>query len=254
MNWAAESLDPISDPKRMQGDKPQREPASKELIRVLLVDDHPVVRHGLRACLRPNSRVAIIGEACNGKEALIQAKELSPDVVLMDIEMPQMDGLLATEILRKQNPKIRVVILSMHSHPEYVMRIIKSGANGYVLKGAPAEELVRAIEDAYAGGTFFSAEIARLALNQIARDGGELKYEDPLSLREREVLIGIAEGLSNKEIASRLGVGVRTVETHRERITHKLKIHTVAGLTKFAIAQGFIPHPNARSQQDQAEG
>ena len=230
----------------MQGQKPKRELERKEVIRVLLVDDHPVVRQGMRSCLRPSARVAVIGEAANGRDAIIQAKELLPDVVLMDIEMPEMDGLMATEILRKQQPQIRVVILSMHSHPEYVMRIIKSGANGYVLKGAPAEELVRAIEDAYAGGTFFSAEIARLALNEIARGGGELRHEDPLSLREREVLIGIAEGLSNKEIASRLGVGVRTVETHRERITHKLKIHTVAGLTRFAIAKGFIPHPSTR--------
>jgi DNA-binding NarL/FixJ family response regulator len=191
-------------------------------------------------------RLSVIGEASNGREALAKVRELSPDVVLMDLEMPEMDGLMATEILRKQQPKVRVVVLSMHTHPEYVMRIIKSGANGYVLKGASAEDLVRAIEDAYAGGTFFSPEIARLALNQIAREGGEMRFDDALSLREREVLIGIAEGLSNKEIANRLGVGVRTIETHRERITHKLDIRTVAGLTRFAIAQGFIPHPSSR--------
>jgi len=238
----------------MQGGRPERQAAYKELIRILLVDDHPVVRHGLRACLRACNRVAVIAEAANGREALARAKELLPDVVLMDIEMPEMDGLMATEILRKQLPNIRVVILTMHSHPEYVMRIIKSGANGYVLKAAAAEELVRAIEDAYAGGTFFSAEIARLALNEIAREGGELKRDDLLSLREREVLIGIAEGLSNKEIASRLGVGVRTIETHRERITHKLNVHTVAGLTKFAIAQGYIPHPGSRSHLNPGPG
>jgi DNA-binding NarL/FixJ family response regulator len=245
MNWPAESLDPISDPHGMQGEKPKRLPERKDMIKVLIVDDHPLVRHGLRACLRPCARVAVVGEAASGRDAIAQVKTLLPDVVLMDIEMPDMDGLMATEILRKQHPQVRVVILSMHDHPEYVMRIIRSGANGYVLKGAPTDELVRAIEDAYAGGTFFSAEVAQVALNAIAREGGELKPDDPLSLREREVLIAIAEGLSNKEIAARLGVGVRTVETHRERITHKLNIFTVAGLTKFAIAKGFIPHPNS---------
>src|ERR1043165_4572447 len=104
MNWGAQSLDPISDPKRMQGQKPEREAERKEIIRVLLVDDHPVVRHGLRACLRPCARVAVIGEASTGREAIARAKEFSPDVVLMDIEMPDMDGLMATEILRKQQP------------------------------------------------------------------------------------------------------------------------------------------------------
>src|SRR6266853_438201 len=108
MNWGAESLDPISDPKRMQGDKPRGDAARKPVIRVLLVDDHPVVRHGMRACLRPHARVAVIGEAATGREAIARARELLPDVVLMDIEMPEMDGLMATEILRKHLPQIRV--------------------------------------------------------------------------------------------------------------------------------------------------
>jgi DNA-binding NarL/FixJ family response regulator len=132
-----------------------------------------------------------------------------------------------------------VLILSMHSNTEYVMRIIQSGASGYILKDAPTEELVRAIEIVNAGEAFFSPEVARAALNKYVRSGGE-NATGQLTNREREVLIQIAEGLSNKEIASKLGVGVRTVETHRERIMRKLNIHSVAGLTKFAISKGLV--------------
>src|SRR5947207_1140620 len=171
MNWVAESLDSFSNPEGLnqKEELPEANPGRKKVIRVLLADDHPVVRHGIRACLRPESRVAVIGEASNGREAVQLAHELKPDLVLMDIDMPEMDGLMATEILRKQTPKIKVLILSMHNQSEYVMRIMKSGASGYVLKGASAQELVRAIEEAYGGGTFFSPDVARLALNQIAR-------------------------------------------------------------------------------------
>jgi len=242
---SAESLDPFSNPEELRKSEkpPEAGRGRKKPIRVLLVDDHPVVRHGMRACLRSQDRVAVIGEAKNGREAIQKVEELGPDLVLMDIDMPEMDGLMATEILRKANPKLKVLILTMHNHSEYVLRIVRSGASGYVLKGASTEELVRAIEDAYEGGTFFSPDVARLALDHIARGGGDWKG-DALSVREREVLVAIAEGLSNKQIAARLGVGIRTIETHRDRITHKLNIHTVAGLTKFAIANGLIPMPS----------
>jgi DNA-binding NarL/FixJ family response regulator len=150
-----------------------------------------------------------------------------------------MDGLAVTELLRKEIPKIKVLILSMHSNTEYVMRIIQSGASGYILKEAPAEDLVRAIDLVNDGEAFFSPEVARAALNKYVRGGGE-DGSAQLTNREREVLVQIAEGLSNKEIANKLGVGVRTVETHRERIMRKLNIHSVAGLTKFAISKGLI--------------
>src|SRR5260221_7062254 len=138
MSWASESFEPASKSPEMDvaEGRPEQGPGRKRVIKVLLVDDHPVVRHGLRACLRPCSRVVVIGEASNGREAIERAKELAPDLVLMDLEMPEMDGLMATEILRKQSPRLKVVILSMHNHSEYVMRIVKSGASGYVLKGA----------------------------------------------------------------------------------------------------------------------
>ncbi len=211
-------------------------------IRVLLVDDHPVVRQGLASCLSRHN-VLVVGEAANGRDAVRRAKELSPDIVLMDLDMPHMSGLAATELLRRESPAIKVLVLSMYTHSEYVLRILQSGARGYVLKDAPTEEMVKAIEAVQGGGTFFSSDIARVALNQFVRGSTEDPHAKQVSNREREVLIAIAEGLSNKEIASRLNVGVRTVETHRERIMRKLNIHSVAGLTKYAIQKGLILMP-----------
>jgi two-component system, NarL family, nitrate/nitrite response regulator NarL len=212
----------------------------KNRIKLLLVDDHPVVRRGISSCLARQDRLMIVGEAADGVEAVRKARELSPDIILMDIDMPHMDGLAVTEVLRKEMPNIKVLILSMHSATDYVLRIIQSGARGYVLKQASPEELVKAIETVDAGESFFSPDVARVALNQFVRGPGEGPTPAHLTNREREVLVQIAEGLSNKEIASHLGVGVRTVETHRERIMRKLNIHSVAGLTKFAISKGLI--------------
>jgi DNA-binding NarL/FixJ family response regulator len=216
-------------------------PGAKRQIRVLLVDDHPVVRKGLSSYLSNYGQVSIIGEASDGQEALRKARELSPDLVLMDIDMPRMNGLTAADTLRKENPKIKVLVLSMHSDADNVLRILQSGARGFVLKQAPTDELIKAIESINSGETFFSPDVARVAVNQFVRGGGEGAQTTQVSNREREVLVAIAEGLSNKEIASRLGVGVRTIETHRERIMRKLNIHSVAGLTKFAIAKGLVP-------------
>ena len=212
---------------------------TKKRIKLLLVDDHPVVRKGISSCLSAHEHLQIVGEAANGEEAVAKTRELMPDIVLMDIDMPEMNWLAVTELLRKEIPKVKVLILSMHSNSEYVMRIIQSGASGYVLKEAPTEELVRAIEIVNSGESFFSPEVARVALNKYVRGTGENNAAQ-LTNREREVLVQIADGLSNKEIANKLGVGVRTVETHRERIMRKLNIHSVAGLTKFAISQGLV--------------
>jgi two-component system nitrate/nitrite response regulator NarL len=210
----------------------------KTRIKILLVDDHPVVRKGLASCLAQHSNLEVVGDAADGQEALRKTRELTPDIVVMDIDMPQMDGLSVTEILRREMPHVKVLIMSMHRHTEYVLRILQSGARGYVLKDAAPEELVRAVETVYGGESFFSRDVARLALNQFVRGGSGGGTN--LTNREREVLTQIAEGLSNKEIASHLGVGVRTVETHRERIMRKLNIHSVAGLTKYAISKGLI--------------
>ena len=211
-----------------------------EKIKVLIVDDHPVVRKGLWSCLSTKEHIKVVGEAIDGNDAIRKVKELSPDIVLMDVQMPQMDGLAVTEALRKQAPQVKVLILSMQSNRESVLRIIKAGARGYVLKDAPTEELVRAIETVKSGEAFFSQPVAQIALNQYVSDTDENKPIAKLSEREREVLGLIAEGKSNKEIAMHLGIGVRTIETHRERIMRKLDIHSVAGLTKFAIANGIV--------------
>ncbi len=215
----------------------------KSRIKLLVVDDHPVVRRGISSCLARQERLAIVGEAADGLEAVRKAKELLPDIILMDIDMPLMNGLAVTELLHRELPDVKVLILSMHSNTDYVLRIIQSGARGYVLKEASLEELVRAIETVDSGETFFSPDVARVALNQFVSRPGEGPTPSQLTNREREVLIHIAQGLSNKEIASALGVGVRTVETHREHIMRKLNIHSVAGLTKFAISKGLIILP-----------
>ncbi len=214
--------------------------AAKEKIRVLVVDDHPVVRKGLQACLARQDRLKIVGEAADGDEALKKALALSPDVVLMDVSMPRRDGLAVTQALRKDAPHIKVLILSVHNKRDFIFRIIEAGAHGYVSKEASPEELLRAIESVHEGETFFSPEVAQAALNQLVNNGGKKEPFAQLTNREREVLVLIAEGQSNKEIANKLGIGVRTIETHRERIMRRLNIHSVAGLTKFAIANGLV--------------
>ena len=219
----------------------QRKRKMKKRITLLLADDHPVVRKGIASCLSHHDHLQIIGEAADGREALKKIRELVPDLVLMDIDMPHMNGLAVTDLLRKELPKVKVLILSMHSNTDFVLRIIQSGARGYVLKDASTEDLLRAIEAINDGEAFFSPEVARAALNQYVKGTGTAGVQvGQLTNREREVLVHIADGLSNKEIASQLGVGVRTVETHRERIMRKLNIHSIAGLTKFAISQGLV--------------
>lgn len=212
----------------------------KNRIKVLVVDDHPVVRKGISLCLGQRENLVIAGEAGNGREALRLARELNPDLVLMDINMPEMNGLAVTEVLRRELPGIKVLILSGYGHLDSVMRILQAGAQGFILKESPPEELVHAIETVQAGGTYFSSTVAQTALNRFMRNDPVAIGTPQLTNREREVLTQIAEGLSNKEIAAQLGVGVRTVETHRERIMRKLDIHHVAGLTKFAIARGWV--------------
>jgi len=212
---------------------------SSSKIKILIVDDHPVVRKGLLSCLAAKENLKIVGEAANGTEAIRLVKELAPDIVLMDISMPEMDGLAVTEALRKVASQAKVLILSMQNHRDAVLRIIKAGARGYVLKDAPTDELVHAIETVHRGEAYFSKPIAQIALNQYVADADDSKPVAKLSERERQVLALIAEGKSNKEIAMHLGIGVRTIETHRERIMRKLDVHSVAGLTKFAIANGI---------------
>ena len=214
----------------------------KKRIKLLLVDDHPVVRKGIRSCLEGQEHLQILGEATDGQQAVDKVKDLSPDIVLMDIDMPNMSGLEATKIIRKEFPKTRVLILSVHTNKEPVLQIIKSGAQGYVLKDASPEVLVGALEAIDAGEPFFSPDISQIVLNQYMSEANEDENSEALKLtaREKQVLAMIAEGKSNKDMANHLGVGVRTIETHRERVMDKLNIHSVAGLTKYAIANGIV--------------
>ena len=214
----------------------------KKKIRLLLADDHPVVRRGMRSCLEGARHVEVVDEAVDGKEAMNKVKELSPDIVLMDIDMPNMNGLEATRLIREEYPDTRVLILSVHTNKDYVLQIIRSGAQGYVLKDTAPADLVRAIESVDNGEPFFSPDISQIVLNQYLEEAGADSSADSVKLttRERQVLSMIAEGQSNKEMANHLGVGVRTIETHRERVMTKLDIHSVAGLTKYAITNGIV--------------
>jgi two-component system nitrate/nitrite response regulator NarL len=213
-----------------------------QTIRLLLADDHPVVREGIRSCLSAHAHLEIVGESSDGPETVRLAGRLQPDLVLLDINMPGMSGLEITEQLKSEQPEIKVLVLTVHNRKEYVLQIVRAGAMGYILKDASPQELVRAIELVHTGETYFSAEVARFVLNEFVARGGkpELEGSSELSAREQEVLIKIAEGCSNKQTADQLGVSVRTVETHRERIMRKLEINSVAGLTKFAISKGLI--------------
>jgi len=210
---------------------------------VLLADDHPVVPRGLVACLDQHPHLQVVGEAADGQEALLIARELVPDVLLTDVYMPRLTGLAVTQTLHSELPQIKVLLLSLQLNADFVVRCARLGARGFILKQAPPEEFVQAIETVHAGQPFFSPDVARVALNQMVCRNGQGPDTSDLTIREREVLIWIAEGLCNKEIGCRLNIGTRTVETHRERLMRKLGIHNIAGLTRFAIAKGLITIP-----------
>ena len=212
-------------------------------IKLLLVDDHPIVLEGIKSHLSAQDGFEVVGDAADGEEAIRQAQRLLPDIILMDISMPHMNGLEAMTLLRKQVPNAKILVLTMHDKKEYISQIFRLGARGYLLKDTSPAELVQAIKSIYAGELVFSSTVSRILVGELLSEGEkELKRprSSELSEREREVLVLIAEGHSNKEIADRLLVGVRTIETHREHIMRKLDIHTVAGLTKFTIVKGMI--------------
>jgi DNA-binding NarL/FixJ family response regulator len=204
-----------------------------------VVDDHPVVRRGIITALTSSPELEVVGEAADGEAALRMTRELGAEVVMLDIDLPGTNGLEVARILQAESPAVKIIILSLFACEGHVMQAIKTGVQGCLPKQAPVSELVTAVKTVINGQSYFSEEVARVALGRMAKNGNSAPTPDDLTTREREVLVQIAEGMSNKEIASHLGLGVRTVETHRDRLMRKLGIHSVAGLTKFAIRHGL---------------
>ncbi len=223
-------------------------------ITVLLADDHTVLRQGLRALLSAESDIEVVGEADTGRAALQLAKKLQPHVIVMDIAMPQLNGLEATRQITQEVPGSRVIILSSYSDDEYVEQLTDAGAIGYLLKQTASNDIIKAIREARLGNAFFSPSISRRMLEHYRRafvSGQPVrKSTETLTSREREVLQLIAEGNTNKQIAAELNISIKTVEKHRQQVMNRLNIHDIAGLTRYAIAKGIIeakPSMNAEA-------
>ncbi len=213
-------------------------------ITVLLAEDHTIVREGLRALLEAEGDIAVIGEAQTGRQAVQLARRLRPDVVVMDIAMPLLNGLEATRRIFKAAPATRVLILSAHGDDEYIRQAVMLGAAGYLIKQTSANLLSRAIREVQKGNTFFSPFIANrlhsLALESPDECAVFKKRKTALTSREVEVLQLIAEGKANKQVARELGISIKTVEKHRQHLMSKLDLHDTAGLTRYAISAGII--------------
>jgi two-component system response regulator NreC len=212
-------------------------------IRVLLADDHAILRTGLRLMLNNLPDVEVVGEATQGREALEKALELKPDLVLMDVTMPEMNGLEATAELKRKLPKVKVLFLTMHEDEELLFRTVQVGGSGYVLKKSADTELISAIEEVMRGDTFLRPTMAQKVMQDYlerVQEGEEQDTFEELTEREREVLKHLAEGMTNKEVADKLVLSIRTVETHRARIMDKLGIKGRAALVAFAKRHGMI--------------
>jgi DNA-binding NarL/FixJ family response regulator len=213
---------------------------SEAPIRVLVADDHAIVRTGIRHVLESEPGFTVVGEAANGADALELARSLAPDVAVLDISMPGVSGLHVTQELRRLSPETRVLILSMHDNTEYVLESLRAGAHGYILKDTAANELRTAIHAVRGGESYFSPPVARRLTAVVRGTTAEEDLLGQLTARERQVLVGVAQGRTNREIAVELGISHRTVETHRESLMKKLGIRTVAGLTRVALEAGLI--------------
>jgi len=213
-------------------------------ITILLAEDHAIVRQGLIALLKLDVSFQLVGEAKTGREAVALAQSLRPDVILMDIAMPVLNGLEATRQIRAANPTAKVIVLSAHSDEVYVEKMIEAGVAGFLEKQSSAEILTKAIHEVAKGRSFFSPAIARRLQNnpskQRDRDGLLKANGSRLTSRETEVLQLVAEGSANKQVAAELGISIKTVEKHRQHLMDKLNIHDTAGLTRYAIAAGVI--------------
>ncbi len=212
------------------------------MAKVLLVEDQTLTRKGMRALLDDSPEIQIVGEAGNGREAVELTETLQPDIVLMDVAMPQLNGIEATRQIHSANPDVRVIMLSMHKDRQYVFESLKAGAAGYVPKDAAYTDLIAAIETVLSGRTYLPPPLQDMVMDDYAQraQGKQISTDlEKLSGREREVLQLIGEGNSSMEIARLLHISVRTVDTHRQNIMGKLEVRTIAGLTKFAIRHGL---------------
>lgn len=215
----------------------------RDTIKIILADDHRIFRKGLKSLLSEKENIEVLAEADNGDEALEAARKYKPEIVIMDIAMPKMDGIEATRQIRDRFPDTEVVILSMHAKKAYIDQVLKAGAKGYVLKDSNEENLLSAINTVHNGGYYLDSPIADQVLSDYFRDKSkrELKKQsDPLSEREREVLRLLAEGHSNQEVADTLYISRKTVENHRANIVRKTGIQGQVGLTKYAARIGLI--------------
>jgi DNA-binding NarL/FixJ family response regulator len=217
---------------------------SSKAITVLLAEDHAIVRQGLCALLKADGHFQMVGEARTGREAVTMAHKLKPDVILMDIAMPVLNGLEATRQVLAANPSARIVILSAHSDDAYIERMSAAGAAGFLEKQTSAEILTQAIRAVAKGGTFFSPSITKRMSDvqsvPVGRDGLKKSAKAQLTSRETEVLQLVAEGSANKQVAAELGISIKTVEKHRQQLMDKLNIHDTAGLTRYAMTAGVI--------------
>jgi len=212
-------------------------------IRILLADDHTVMRNGLRLLLERQPNLTVVGEASDGRETVRAAESVSPDVVVMDIAMPNLNGIEAARQITATRPETAIVILSMHSDESYVIRALKAGARAYLLKDSAEGDLIAAIHAISEGKSFFSPAISRILVEDYMRQLEQQHAEDTyelLTAREREILQLLAEGKTNKEVASMLNLSVYTVETHRTHILQKLNLHNVPELILYAVRKGII--------------
>jgi two-component system response regulator NreC len=214
-----------------------------EKLRVLLVDDHTVVRQGLRRILASDEQIEVVGEAGDGRTAVELAQRMQPHVVVMDVALPELNGIEATRQLTKRAPSVRVLMLTMHADDVYVRQSLKAGARGYLLKDSEDLDLVKAVKAVGAGGSFFSPAVSSVVLSGYLGEHPMTEPDDPLGRltdREREVLQLIAEGKTNKEIAVALSLSVNTVETHRKHLMEKLDLHNTAELVRFAVRERLV--------------
>jgi DNA-binding NarL/FixJ family response regulator len=221
-------------------------------LRILLADDHKMVREGLRLLIDGQPDMRVVGEAANGREVIFKARELKPDVVVMDLSMPELNGLQATEKLKAESPGIKVVALTANEDESYLSQLCKVGAVGYVLKRSAGDELVKAIGVVSEGGVYFEPALASKALARQLSGGKTEAGAVELSEREKEVLVSLAWGYSNKEIAGQLGLSVKTVETYKVRIGEKLGLRSRTKMVQYALRQGWLDE--SRSERLRAKG